>query len=199
MNERNLRPLNVAAAALVIGGILLLALPRYALGIIQLVVVTGAAATALHALAVNVPQTGWMSPFKWMSPFADAPQPERSTPASAELEPIRAKLAARRLRAAGGPPLPAETLRMLKPLIRSALDIDAGGGAASPEAAARLSPLARAILATDVPSEPRWIDTVRPDATAVAGVVHSVLDELERLDPGSADPPALPSRQPYAP
>ncbi len=69
MSERNLRPANVAAAALVIGGVLLVALPRHALSIVQLVVLTAAAATALYALAVNVPPTGWMSPFKWMSPF----------------------------------------------------------------------------------------------------------------------------------
>jgi len=195
MNERNLRPANVAAAALVIGGILLLAFPRYALGIVQLVVVTATAATALYALAVNVPQTGWMSPFKWMSPFAGTPLPEPGAPDVHELEPIRARVAARRLRAVGGPPLPPETLRLLRPLIRSALDLPPGGPIPG-EAALRLSPLARSILAAELPDDPRWIDTVRPDEDAVAHVVHQVLDELERLDPtGPREGAALPPRR----
>jgi hypothetical protein len=198
MNERNLRPANVAAAALVIGGVLLLALPGYALGILQLVAVTAAATTALHALASNVPPTGWMSPFKWMSPFAGTPLSEPGPPDVHELEPIRARLGARRLRAVGGPPLPPDALRLLRPLIRSALDLPPGGPVPR-EAALRLSPLARSILAAELPRDPRWIDTVRPDEDAVAEVVHQVLDELERLDPGPNGEGTPRSPRPHAP
>jgi hypothetical protein len=196
VNERNLRPASVAAAALVIGGVLLLAFPGHALGIVQLVLVTAAAATGLYALAVNVPPTGWMSPFKWMSPFVGAVRMERVTPASQELASIRAKLSGRRLRASGGPALPPETLRLLKPLIRSTLDLDPAGDVVPREAAVRLSPLTRAILACDVPTDLGWLATVRPDEHEVADAVHRVLDELDRLEPGGDRPGDLSPRQP---
>ncbi len=72
MSERALRPGNVAAAATLIGGVLAVALPQHGMSIVQLVIVTVAVSTVVYALAVNVPTTRWMSPFKWMSPFNQA-------------------------------------------------------------------------------------------------------------------------------
>lgn len=200
MSELNLRPANVAAAALVIGGVLLVALPRYALAIIQLVVVTAAAATALHALAANVPPTGWMSPFKWMSPFVGTASPIRATSVSGDIATIRAKLAGRRVRTAHGPALPPETLRLLRPLVRSALDLDPDDASPPSAAVARLSPLTASVLTTRIPAAPGWLGTLRPDERAVGETVHRILDELDRLDPGGARASTtLPPHEPRVP
>ena len=200
MNERNLRPANVAAAALVIGGVLLVALPRHALSIVQLVVLTAATAAALYALAANVPPTGWMSPFKWMSPFVGTVRPARDELSSHETDAIRSKLAGRRIPVAGAPPMPPEALRVLKPLIRSALDLGPDDSVRTAARNARLSPLTWSILRCETDTTLGWLGMVRPNEREVADVVHHVLDELARLDAGGRTTPAtLASHHPHTP
>ncbi len=200
MNERGLRPASVGAAALLIGGVLLLALPRYALGIVQVVIVTAAAAAALYALATRVPPTGWMSPYRWMSPFGGGDRHERADEPVDEADVLHTKLSGRRQPVADGPPMPADILRALRPLIGAALDLDPGGGPPPPTARSRLSPLTWSILTTEPRPGQGWRGTFSPDVREVAEVVHHVLDELERFDPGGVPPrPGHVPRDPHAP
>lgn len=147
MNERTLRPGNVAAAAALLGGILLIALPQHAMSVVRLVIVTIAVGSALHVLAVHVPTTGWISPFKWMSPFSRRVGHARRRRRVGELDVLRASLGGRRQPIEGGEPLPPGTLRTLQPMIALALDLDARllrraalGGDADPDASAEPRP-----------------------------------------------------------
>lgn len=181
MTERALRPANVAAAAVTIGGVLVVAAPQHAVSIAQLVLVTVAAAAGVYSLAVNVPATGWISPFKWMSPFHGSARPGRDGRGSGEVDAIRSKLSGRRQPIENGPPLSPDTLRLLKPVITAALDIDPTDEAQLISARDVLSPLAWAVLTGDPLTEPYWLRTVGPDEREVAEVVHAVLDEIDRL------------------
>lgn len=125
MNERTLRPSSLAAAAALIGGVLLIALPQHAMSVVRLVIVTIAAGSAMYVLALHVPTTGWISPFKWMSPFSRRSGEGRRHGRVGELDVLRASLAGRRQPVEGGPPLPPGTLRTLQPMIALALDLDA--------------------------------------------------------------------------
>ena len=113
MSERSLRTTNVAAGALLIGGLLVAPLPGRALSVVQVVVVALAAATALWVLASAVPPTGWISPFKWMSPFGGVVTP-RLGHRSHALGFLRDRLGDRRQPVEGGPPLPPAVLRRLR-------------------------------------------------------------------------------------
>jgi hypothetical protein len=152
MNERTLRIGNVAAAAVAIGGALIIARPQYALGIVQLVLASVGAAAALYALAANVPPTGWLSPFKWMSPFNRAARPEERRNGWDEMTSLRSKLSGRRQQMRNAPPLPPEVVRLLKPLIRQTLDLDPEDEAQLASARHFLSPLAWAVLTSDPPT-----------------------------------------------
>ena len=188
MNERALRPGNVAAAAMLIGGVIAIVLPQYAMSLVQLVIVTVAVSTALYALAVNVPSAGWISPFKWMSPFNRAAYPGRRKRRSDELRSIRSKLSGRRQPIEGSPPMPPATLRLLKPLIAVALDLDSGDEPPPTTARGRVSPLIWAVLTSEPLQRPRWFRTLRPNEREVTQTVHSVLDELDCLKSGASDP-----------
>lgn len=188
MNEGALRPGNVAAAAVLIGGVLATVLPQHAMSIVQLVIVTVAVSTGLYALAVHVPSAGWISPFKWMSPFGRAAYPGRRRRRSDELRSIRLKLSGRRQPIENGPPMPPVTLRLLKPLIASALDLDPSEEPPPPSARGRVSPLTWAVLTSQPLRRPRWFRTLRPNEREVTQTVHSVLDELDRLKAGASDP-----------
>lgn len=194
MRDPTLRTGNVAAAAVLIGGVLLVALPRRAVSIVQVVAVTVAVAAVLHALATHVPVSGWLSPFRWMSPF------HRPSSAGArgpdELDSIRARVSGRRQRLRGGPPLPPETLRLLQPLIRAALDLDRDDASYPPSARTRLSPVTWAVLTTDPLRNPYWFRTLPANDREVAGIVHAVLDDLERLAPGISASQGLPHPNP---
>lgn len=126
MNERTLRPETVAAATGLLGGILLIALPQHAMSVVRLVVVTIAVGSALYVLAVHVPTTGWISPFKWMSPFSRRGGQARRRRRVGELDVLRASLGGRRQQVEGSAPLPPGTLRTLQPMIALALDFDRG-------------------------------------------------------------------------
>lgn len=187
MNERNLRPGTVAAAAMVIGGVLMIALPQHGVSIVRLVMVTVAAAAVLYALAVSVPE--WSVRGASMSPFDRTVRPERKGRGSAEIDRIHSELSGRRQRIGHGPPVPSAVLRHLKRLIKVALERDGLGPAdgAQHEFAHRpLSPLTRAVLTAKLLDWPTWFRTVRPNEREVAEVVHRVLDDLERLGAGDA-------------
>lgn len=181
MNERALRPDNVAAAAVLIGGLLLIVLPQHAMSIVRVVIVTIAIATALYVLVVHVPPTGWISPFKGMSPFNRMTAGRRRRRRVGELDLIRSSLADRRQAIDGAPALPPAVLRMLQPLITSALDLDPRDGRAMKSARARLSPLTLAVLEADPLRRASWFRTLRADPREVAKTVDQVLDDLDLL------------------
>lgn len=188
MNESVFRPANVAAGAVVIGGVLLVALPRYAVSIVQVVIVTVAAAWGLYVLAVHVPSTGWMSPFKWMSPFGRGVPPRDGADGADELESIRSRLSGRRQPIEGGPALPPETLGLLQPLIREALALSSDDEAPAEVDREKVSPLTWAALTSDPMKDVHWLNSLPPDHRQVAEVVRRVLDDVERLASGAADP-----------
>lgn len=202
MNERVLAPANVAAAALVIAGAAVVLVPRHAPTIARVLVVGVAAAAAIHALVASAPPTWWPSPFdRGMPDDGEEEGPD-------ELAWIRGSMARRRQRIGYGPPVPPDTLRLLKPLVEAALQregLDVADGAERADRAEResvrvlLSPLTWSILTADPMARPGWFRTVRSDQREVAGVVHAVLDELEGLADGRApSPPQVESTHPGA-
>lgn len=176
MTDPAYRPGHLAAAALTLGGLLLIGVPQRAPSIIRLVLVTLAAAGGLHLILAHGSPAFLLSPFRWTLRDAD------DQGGSADARRLRSALEGRRHRIAGGPPLPPATIRILQPLIEAALDRD-GAGPDSPlrRAAAlqRLSATTRAILAHDATVNPPWFRTVRSDADRTAEAVSRVLDELD--------------------
>lgn len=201
MNERTLRPGNVAAGAVVIGGALIVVLPQHARSIVQLVIVTSAAAAALYALAASVPPSGWISPFRWMSPFGREESPARGGRGRDDLALIRSRLSGWRKPIEGGPPLPPETLGLLQPLIRRelGLDGDADDEARLAPARRRVSPLTLAVLAADPRTWPSWFRPRPPNRDEVASVVGRVLDDLDRLAGAAEAEPSIDPRHPRDP
>lgn len=179
MNERTLRPGNLAAAAVVIGGVLVLALPQHGMSIVRLVIVTVAAGAGLYALALNAPATWWVSPFDRRG------RRGKKGHASVEIDWIRSTLSGRRQRIENGPALPPEMLRLLQPLIRVALEREGihPHDRGYPDAARRLlSAQTWAVLHSDPLNWPPRSRTLRPDKRKTAEAVHAILDELD-LDP----------------
>lgn len=178
MIERTFRPANIAAASLVIGGLLLIARPEYAISIVQLVIVTIAAAAGLYALAVNAP-AAW-----WLSPFDRTVRSRQRRRGYDETDRIRATMGGRRQEFPKGPAMPPETLRLLQPLIRVALEregLDHADVAARETARALLSPRTFAVLMSDARKRPPWFRMLPPDEAGTAEVVRHVLDDLDRL------------------
>ena len=164
----------------------MLAAPGHALTIVQFVIVTVAVSAGVHALTANVPPTGWMSPLKWMSPFNRALHGVGGTPRqSDELRTIRSRMGGWRRRIHAGVALPEPTLRMVRPLITAALDLDLGEGRQE-DARGRVSRSTWAILESDPNELPRWYLPLPPDAHSVANVVNEVLDDLEGLHRAAA-------------
>lgn len=173
MNERTYRPANIAAAAVVIAGLLIVLAPQHAPSIVRLGLVTVAAAAGLYTLAQRAPPAWWLSPFEQL----------RTTPARVESDEIgwiRAKLSAPRQRLADGTPLPPETVRLLQPLIESALQREGIDPADRHAAGRMLSSQTRAVL-TWHPPKRRLGLSLRSDPRATADIVHAVLNDLERL------------------
>jgi hypothetical protein len=188
MNARSLRPPNVIAAAVLIGGGLLLALPQHAPSILRLVIVTAAASAGLYALAVSAPP-GRLSPFeRWL-------RPPRAQQGTHEVDWIRSKLAGRRQRIPHGPPLPPEILRLLRPLIEAAVERagvpreDGWVEAARP----LLAPATCAVLASESQKRPFWVRLSAPDERGTADAVAAILDDLERLAEGRPLAPIPPT------
>lgn len=193
MNERTLRPANVFGAALVLGAITTLAFPAHAIDVLRVVLVTGAVAAALHALARNVPTTGWLSPFRWLSPFARAVRTARTSLGEAELAKLGRRMGQRRQRLPGATPLPPDLLRLLRPIAAAGFDMDLRDPTRDADRLARLSPLARAVLLTEPLRDAYWFFTVRPDPTGVAAAVNRLLDEIEAYAPeGGLGPTSAP-------
>jgi hypothetical protein len=176
--ERTFRPANIASAALVLGGLLLILRPQYAVSIVQLVLVTIAAAAGLFALAVNAPAAWWLSPFD--GTFRTA----RRRRGYDETDRIRATMAGRRQEFPHGPALPPETVRLLQPLIRATLQregLDPADRESRETARAMLSPLSYGVLMSDARKRPAWYRMLPPDERSTADVVRRVLDDLDRL------------------
>jgi hypothetical protein len=196
MNEQALRFRNVAAATLLIGGVLIVALPRYAATVVQLVIATVGISGGVYALAAHVPPTGWLSPFRWLSPFGGSGRLGRRRRQRTAIEHIRSRFAGRRQRLVRGPPLPPAVLRQMQPVIAAALNLDPRDPTQLAAARGRVSPLTFAVL-TCVPMErPSWLRTVRPDPPRVAEAVHRILDDLGL--PATGDLDAHPSVDPIA-
>ena len=85
--------------------------------------------------------------------------------------------------------MPPATLRLLKPLIASALDLDPDDEPHQGSARGPVSPLTWAVLTSEPLQRPYWFRTLRPDEREVAQTVHCVLDELDRLKAGDGDAP----------
>lgn len=178
MSVHSIRPSSVVAAAVVIGGVLIAIVPQHALTILALVIVTAAASAGLFALHANAPATWWRSPF------------ERGLPMSwgrkgrGELDWIASELGEWRQRIAFGYALPPRVLGRMKRLIETALEragLSAGVEERDGVIRSRLSPLAYAILMTDMTRTAPVLRMRAPDRRAVARSVHLVLDELDRL------------------
>jgi hypothetical protein len=186
-----------AAAALVLGGGFVVALPQHALSVLQVVILTVAVGAGLHALSANVPPTGWMSPFKWMSPFRRKAGSGRDRNGRDEIDSIRSKLGGRRQQIRKGPALPPETVGLLRPLIRKALDLDPEAEAEWASARSVLSPRSWSILTAPPPGPDHWFRALPPNRPEVAGLVHAVLDEVDRILETPTDP--FPSTDPRKP
>lgn len=184
MTSLALRPRNVSAGALLIGGGLLAVFPTHALTIVNLTVVTAALSFAVHALAANVPPSGWISPFRWRSPFASGAHRGATGHRADEIGHIRNLIGGRRQEVPGAPPMPPGVLRILRALIASALDISLRDREAVRACRRTVSPLTFAVL-TCVPHRRTTIwNTRRGDAHEVTAVVHRILDDLDRIAPG---------------
>lgn len=167
--------LAVAAGTLVVGGILTLIWPARAGDVLRLVLGALAVAAALHALGANVPVggvDGWVrSPFGRRRATAPAPR-------SDETARLRARLLGRRQAVPGGPWLPPDTLRLLRPLIAAAIR---RRGMTGPP-----SPATRGVLQTEPLAFPDWRLTRRADPRRTAEAVLALLDDLDRPDAADA-------------
>lgn len=198
MTERTFRPMDVAAATLVIAGVLAFLFPQHGMNIARLVLVTFAAVAGLHSVAVIAPEdsvTGrWTSPFDRTAPAGSEP------PRSGETDRIRSQLAGRRQRIRDGRRLPPAVVRLLHDLITVALrrsGLDPDDEAQRAAIRGRLTPLTWAVLTSDPLSPPRWYRMRWPDRRRTADLVHRVLDDLDQLAPGHAEiPPDTDARHP---
>lgn len=185
MSERLLRPLHVATAAVVLGGLLLVLFPQGAPTILRLVLVAGACAAALHALTAHGPPT-W-----WRSPFDRQPVPGRQR-TSDHAAWIRTALGRRRQRIARGIAVPPDVIRLVQPLLRAELDRHAGSGRGI-DTVTLLSPESQALLTARPLPRPTWLRTLRPDRRRSARIVDTVLDDVERLARSGRRLPSTPA------
>ena len=187
MSPDALRPLRIAAAAVALGGILVVLNPDRLPTVAQVVLLTLAAAAVLRAPLVTVPVVWWNSPF-------DRKGRDEAERGPDELAAIRSRLSGRRQRVPHGPPLPPDVVRLLRGMIRRALDregLDLETEEGLIDARLRVSPRAWGILTCPVLSRTSRFRTRRPDASSVARAVHTVLDEVEEIvvrSPGALPP-----------
>ena len=141
----------------------------------------------VYALALNVPPTGWMSPFKWMSPFGEPVTRKKRRKEPDQIRLIRSNLGGWRQPIQHGPPLPPGALRVLRPLIWEALDLGQEGERALELARARLSPLSWAVLRSGLSRRPPWFLWSPPNRHEVSQAILTVLDEVARITSGTDD------------
>ncbi|NNM34533.1 MAG: hypothetical protein HKO53_15750 [Gemmatimonadetes bacterium] len=171
MNRSGLEPGRVAAATLVLGGLLVALFPGLSARVIRIVIVAGAAGTALFVLRTQAARAWWTSPFNVVRHRPNAPG------SSPELDRVAAKFEGRRQPVPGGTALPPETIRLLRPLVVAAMARHRGPGAD-----AELSALTRALPELEPQVWPRWFQTRSPGPTRVAQAVHQVLDDIDRME-----------------
>ncbi len=187
MNGNPVQPGDFVAPILFGGGAIVV-FPQYALSIIQIVIVTMAVLAAVYALAVNVPPTGWMSPFKLMSPFGDSAKQNGRGKTPDQIRLIRSSFGGWRQPMRYGPPMPPGALRLLRPLIWEALDLGPGDEWVLKLARARLSPLSWAVLESGFSRRPFWFFWSPPNQREVAEITQMVLDEVDRIASGTENP-----------
>ena len=197
MSWRTLPAANTIAATLLIGGALLVLLPERAVAILQLMLASVAVAAAVHVLVIVVPE--WSGGLSW-SPFAGGRRPEVQVTESKEVDRIRAMLSGRRQKLGHGSAVPPETVHLLTPVIRSALEregLDPDDPDRSEVARAAVSPLTWSVLRTEPQNWLPWYRGRRASDAATAEVVHHVLDDLERFAKGGYEQefPSDPTRQ----
>lgn len=182
MSEPGLRPAEIAAAAVVIGGSLIVVWPQHGASLTRLIIATIAAAAGLYVFTVLAPPAWWTSPFD-----ARPGRGRRRGRSVDDVDWIRALMAGRRQPIENGPPLPPGMLRLLQPLIRSALEREGldpvERGLHGPTRTAP-APLMRAVLAAEPLRHAPWFRTRRPDPRSVAAIVDDVLDDLDRIRTG---------------
>jgi hypothetical protein len=159
MNLPWIRPGHVAAAALLIGGVLVISVPQYAATVLRLMVVSVAAAAALYAIEVIAPPRWWRSPFP-----ARRRRTQRASTAD-ELDWIRALISGPRQRLDGAVPLPPELVRMLQSLGAEAGATTAGVSGGDPDATIAAVP---------------WYRLLPPAPRTTARAVLMILDDIER-------------------
>lgn len=174
-------------APIVFGGGAMVVFPQYAVSIIQLVIVTIAVLASVSALALNVPPTGWMSPFKWMSPFGESANRKRRGKSLDQIRLIRSSLRGWRQPIQYGPPMPPAALRLLRPLIWEALDLGSEDEWVLQLAQARLSPLSWAVLESGFSRRPLWFSWSPPNRREVSEAILTILDEVDRITSGKED------------
>lgn len=197
MNEPGIRTGPTVAATILIGGLMALVFPQYALGIVQVALVTFAALAGLHALSIIAPEGSVTG--RWSSPFDRSPRDRPHEEPSSEIDNLRARLSGRRVAIPGAPALPPETLRLLRSLIVVALQragVDPDDETEQASIRQRLSPLTHAVLTANPPSSPSWMRRRRAAPRRVARVAQRVLDDLDRLDVGHAPGPTSPTTHP---
>lgn len=181
MTRPGVRPFALIAAALVIGGLALAVWPQHGLSIAQIVTVTAAVAAALHAVRVN---TGSGTSDVWGSPLTRLTTQPKVPTLPFDLDRTRSYLSSTRIRYRAVA-LPWGTARQLSRTAAAVLErrgIDLADPSGHRAARALVSPLTWAVLTYDrdkVRGERRA--TMRADARNVARIVHTVLDELDRL------------------
>ena len=187
MNGHPIQPGDFVAP-LVFGGGAIVVFPQYALSFLQIVIVTMAVLAAIYALALNVPPTGWMSPFRLMSPFGGSKKKRRRGKGGDPMGLIRSDLGGWRQPMQFDPPMPPGTLRLLRPLIKEALDLGSEDEWALELARARLSPLSWAVLESGFSRRPFRLLWSPPNQREVSKAVMAVLDDIVRLTSGIDDP-----------
>ena len=193
--SRPVPPGEVVAGAAVLAGVAVIVWPHHVGSIVPVLVVSAAAAVAVHSVNAHVPSAGWISPYKWLSPFAPPSRDGGTATTPTDIEAIEATFGGRRQRIPGGRALPPDTLRLLKPCVVAALDADgrvdgsSGGRGTHSQGGSRVdlvSPATRALLAAEPLRHPWWFHTLPPDSARTAHTVQAVLDDLDRLYSGAA-------------
>ena len=171
MSRGGLEPRRLAAATLALGGFLVALYPGHSARLLRIVIVAAAAGAALLVVH-NRAARAW-----WTSPFTVGRRNRLSRRRSPELDAIAAKFGGRRQPVLPDAALPAETIRLLRPLAAAALERSRRG-----TTGADVSALTRALPDLEPQVWPRWFQTRSPDPRRVSELVHLVLDDLDRLD-----------------